>query len=622
MANEDDYWSLFKHFQDIESGEPAKKRRKRRGSNANEKELWKSTWGEMLLDPSTNDPDSVRGKQWMSRFRIPFPIFTDVLVPECTAANIFELSGKRKEVIPIQFKIMVALRILSRNNDMDTMEELTGIKRSTIHTIFTKFIVNFTGAFFDKYVNLPEGEELTRIMNAYKMMGFNGAFGSVDCTHVYWNKCPKGWANYCSGKEKRPTLAFLAVVDHDKRVLWVSDAFFGAANDKLIVKAFEKTNDLMRGSMEHIYYNLYNRDGNLVCVKGAYLIADGGFLKVGCMMDPSHERYTVEQVRWSEYCESIRKDVECFFGILKIRWRFLMFLIEYHCATFIQNCFKCACILHNMILQFDRGRHEECARWENVDWENMNPDMDYDVENIPHVAPELVREEMPFLPAPTELEKSRAISISANNKTDYWVLKSMLQESFTAQSNLEQVYWPKRFQPWQKECLAITKINNRIANEVFNSLLGLKSSIMGLRPDAPITSTDPKDYTVDCGTGLYSTLTFHAKDVVAEFHGTIIDSVEEYDRRLHADKARYIIQLRQGYYLDCASHVGRGACKASYANSALNAWDTKLNKAAVNNCKLKISGDRDHKVAKLVCNVPILPRMTEILWPYGRHHAL
>ena len=38
----------------------------------------------------------------------------------------------------------------------------------------------------------------------------------------------------CIGKEKRPTLAFQRIVDHDKRVMCVSKAFFGAANDKTI----------------------------------------------------------------------------------------------------------------------------------------------------------------------------------------------------------------------------------------------------------------------------------------------------------------------------------------------------------------------------------------------------
>ena len=41
----------------------------------------------------------------------------------------------------------------------------------------------------------------------------------------------------------------------------------------------------------------------------------------------------------------------------------------------IENAFKCCCILHNMILDYDRGYHETCFGWENVDWSTVDPDV-------------------------------------------------------------------------------------------------------------------------------------------------------------------------------------------------------------------------------------------------------
>ncbi len=68
--------------------------------------------------------------------------------------------------------------------------------------MFLKHIVKL---FFNKYVYMPEGDELREIMNKYKIMGFNGCIGSIDCTHVLWNKCPLSLRNYCIGKGKTPT---------------------------------------------------------------------------------------------------------------------------------------------------------------------------------------------------------------------------------------------------------------------------------------------------------------------------------------------------------------------------------------------------------------------------------
>lgn len=44
---------------------------------------------------------------------------------------------------------------------------------------------NFPTALFKKVIELPkEGDELLKVMNVYCKMGFPGAVGSVDATHI------------------------------------------------------------------------------------------------------------------------------------------------------------------------------------------------------------------------------------------------------------------------------------------------------------------------------------------------------------------------------------------------------------------------------------------------------
>jgi hypothetical protein len=38
--------------------------------------------------------------------------------------------------------------------------------------------------------------------------------------------------------------------------------------------------------MEDVYFSLYDNMGNIITVKGAYLITDAGFLQIGAFMDP------------------------------------------------------------------------------------------------------------------------------------------------------------------------------------------------------------------------------------------------------------------------------------------------------------------------------------------------
>ena len=56
-------------------------------------------------------------------------------------------------------------------------------------------------------------------------------------------------------------------------------------------------------------------------------------------------------------------------------------------------------------------------------------------------------------------------------------------------------------------------------------------------------------------------------DIIAEIHGTCFEGVEEKNLRVQAGLGKYILYIRQGYYMDCREAKANGTCKASYANS-------------------------------------------------------
>ena len=53
-----------------------------------------------------------------------------------------------------------------------------------------------------------------------------------------------------------------------------------------------------------------------------------------------------------EFAESIRKDVECSFGILKKRFQYLKTGITWHRKSDIDNAVFSCVILHNMLHEF------------------------------------------------------------------------------------------------------------------------------------------------------------------------------------------------------------------------------------------------------------------------------
>lgn len=57
--------------------------------------------------------------------------------------------------------------------------------------------------------------------------------------------------------------------------------------------------------------------------------------------------------KWSKTLESVRKDVERFFGILKGRFRILKLGVLFQDKIDIDNMFFTCCTLHNMLHAFD-----------------------------------------------------------------------------------------------------------------------------------------------------------------------------------------------------------------------------------------------------------------------------
>lgn len=71
------------------------------------------------------------------------------------------------------------------------------------------------------------------------------------------------------------------------------------------------------------------------------------------LMNPTKTPLVKEEIAWSKRLESVRKDVECFFGILKGRFRILKLPVLYRKREDVDNVFFTCCILHNMLHAYD-----------------------------------------------------------------------------------------------------------------------------------------------------------------------------------------------------------------------------------------------------------------------------
>ena len=94
---------------------------------------------------------------------------------------------------------------------------------------------------------------------------------------------------------------------------------------------------------------------------GAWVISDNGYRRWSITMPPMKVTLNQPEIRWSEWVESMRKDVECTFGILKGRWRVLKAGVRLHGTEAVDKIWSTCCALHNWLLEVD-GLDEQ---WEN-----------------------------------------------------------------------------------------------------------------------------------------------------------------------------------------------------------------------------------------------------------------
>ena len=210
------------------------------------------------------DPSTREGVDFRKRFRVPFPVICKLVVVS-EESNLFNCASTDRwgrMGVPIELKILGILRMLGRGWCIDDVCESSGISEETMRSSFHTFNKLFTQSCYSEYVRIPIGDELLKTMSIYDSMGLTGCIGSMDGVHIMWDKCPVSMTNLCKGKEKIPTLVYNATVSHTGRIQACTKSFWGARNDKTIVRYDKHIMDLKNGvTYENIEYELINLDG-------------------------------------------------------------------------------------------------------------------------------------------------------------------------------------------------------------------------------------------------------------------------------------------------------------------------------------------------------------------------
>jgi hypothetical protein len=227
-----------------------------------------------------HDAASVEGLTFHQRFGIPYSVFevihTDWLNHgEYRCAR--DAIGRRRT--DSRILLLGCFRVLAKGVTFDAIEELSNVSIACNHSFFKKFVSWFYGFYGKKWIHFPSKvEEVVHVESCYAKLGLPGCIGSIDCVHIGWDMCPAGYQADCTGKEGYATLAFEVLVSHTRKIMAVTQSFFGTWNDKTIVRYDDQVSKLRSVPFYTEYkWNLRDSQGNNHEHRGLYIICDGGY---------------------------------------------------------------------------------------------------------------------------------------------------------------------------------------------------------------------------------------------------------------------------------------------------------------------------------------------------------
>jgi hypothetical protein len=235
------------------------------------------------------DPTSVEGLTFRRRFGIPFSVFETISQDWSDHGEYRKAQDAvGRERTDSRILLLGCFRVLAKGVTFDAIEELSNVSVPHNHSFFKKFIGWFYQFYFTDWIHFPSiPQEVQHVESMYAKVGVPGCIGSIDCVHIGWDMCPAGYQADCIGKEGYPTLAFEVIVSHTRKILAVTQSFFGTWNDKTIVRYDDKVTNL-RSIPFYSNYKWYLQDstGNLCEHKGLYLICDGGYHRWSTLIPP------------------------------------------------------------------------------------------------------------------------------------------------------------------------------------------------------------------------------------------------------------------------------------------------------------------------------------------------
>lgn len=235
--------------------------------------------------------------------------------------------------------------------------------------------------YHEEYMRLPTPEDLSNISKLHQEKHkFPGMYGSLDCMHVIWNKCPVAWhGQYKKGTMKKPSLVLEAISDHHLWFWHASFGYCGTLNDINILDLSPFLESLLNGEFVKkekestaVPFTISNNQ-----FEEMYVLVDGIYPEYSRFVHGIKQPCDKQEEKYTKWQEAARKDIERAFGVLQGKFQYMARPIEEHDLNLISRRVASCLILHNMCVS-DRVMHGDVYARYNPMGTTVTDDDKYD----------------------------------------------------------------------------------------------------------------------------------------------------------------------------------------------------------------------------------------------------
>ena len=293
-------------------------------------------------------------KKFKSIYRISIARFQRMIQDVIVAGipfyvNLYDMFGEKGPCL--EARLLLPLRVLAYGVAQTAFYDVFEISDTMARKCCEEFDKMMRQLYQEEYLRLPTEEDLASIIKLHKSTHQrDGMFGSLDCMHFAWNKCPKAWQGSYKGAKGKPTVVLEAICDYHLWFWHASFGFCGSLNDKTILDLSPFLRALVDGSFVKkeeasgaVPFKIGDEEFNLL-----YVLVDGIYPQLSRFVQGMSNPVYRDEKKFTAWQESVRKDIERAFGVLQGKFQYMARPAdERDLGTIAMRVASCL-ILHNM----------------------------------------------------------------------------------------------------------------------------------------------------------------------------------------------------------------------------------------------------------------------------------